>query len=116
MNDNAEIEYYYAPVPPSCCKYSKPLLPPYHHEYQGPVVQNLTKLFAKVTLKFLSWNMANTLIFFAEEIRVAFALQSYSHFLSKNLNVFENTLDTTVNKFVINELVKLKVLWTTGPW
>ena len=34
---------------------------------QSPVVQSLTKLLANVTLKFLSWNTANTLIFFAEK-------------------------------------------------
>ena len=37
---------------------------------------------------------------------------SYSHFCSKNINVFENTLDTTV---VINVLVQLPMLWITGP-
>ena len=31
----------------------------------------------------------------------------YSHFCSKNINVFEKTLATTVSKFVINKLVKL---------
>ena len=31
------------------------------------------------------------------------------------INVFENALATTVNKFVMNKLVKLKMLWTTGP-
>ena len=41
----------------------------------GPVNQNLTKLLANVTLKFPSWNMANILIFFAEKMWVAFALQ-----------------------------------------
>ena len=30
----------------------------------GSVVQNLTKLLANVTLKFLSWNIAKTLVFF----------------------------------------------------
>ena len=59
--------------------------------------QNLMKLLANVTLKFLSWNM------------------SYSHFCSKNINVLENTLAITVNGYVINKLVKLKMLWTTGP-
>ena len=44
---------------------------------------------------------------------VAFA--SYSHFCSKNINVLENTLATTVNEFVINELVKLTMLWIAGP-
>ena len=37
----------------------------------GPVVQNLTKLLANVTLTFLSWNMSNTLICFAEKIAKA---------------------------------------------
>ena len=43
--------------------------------------------------------------------------KGYSHFCSKNINVhvFENTLATAVNKFVINKLVKLALLWTTGP-
>ena len=38
---------------------------------QGPVVQNLMKLLANMMLTFLSWYMANSLIFFAEKIRVA---------------------------------------------
>ena len=48
---------------------------------QGPVLQNLTKLLANMTLKFLTLNVANTFIFFC----------------SNNINVFENTLPTTVN-------------------
>ena len=42
--------------------------------------------------------MANKL-FFAEKMQVIFE--------AKVTNVFENTLATTVNEFVINELVKL---------
>ena len=42
--------------------------------YQGPLVHNLMKLLANMRLKFLSWNMANTLIFLAEKMWVAFAL------------------------------------------
>ena len=38
-------------------------------ENQGPVVQNLMKLLANKTLKFLSLNMTNTLIFFAEKCK-----------------------------------------------
>ena len=82
------------------------------------VVQNLTKLLAYVTLKFLSWNMANTLIFFIYKNVGSFCIANckiYSHFCSENTNVFENTLATTVNEFVIFELVKLIILWTTKP-
>ena len=39
--------------------------------------------------------------------------KSYSYFCSK---IFENTLATTVNEFVIKKLVKLTMLWATGPW
>ena len=48
--------------------------------------------------------MANSLIFFAETV------SSYSTFAAKKINVFENTFATTVNEFVINELVKLAML------
>ena len=61
--------------------------------------------------------MANTLIFFAEKMWVAFTVQKLLTFLQqkkrkkkkkeKKNNVSENTLATTVNKFVINKLVKL---------
>ena len=52
--------------------------------------------------------MANTLIFFAEKkLQVAFALHMFA---AKKISVFENTLATTANKFVINKLVKLMML------
>ena len=85
----------------------------------GPAVQNLTKLLAKVMLKFLAWNKANRLTFFCwknvSSFCIAMHCKSYSYFCSKNINVYENTLATTVNKFVINKLIKLTMLWTTRP-
>ena len=36
-------------------------------------------------------------------------------FCSKNINVFKNTFATIVNEFAIYKLVKLTMLWTTGP-
>ena len=57
--------------------------------------------------------MANTLTVSAEKkMWVAFAFSFYS----KTINIFENTLATTVNEFFINELVKLMMLCTTEPW
>ena len=35
--------------------------------------------------------------------------------MQKNIDVFENTLATTVNEFIIYELIKLTTLWKTGP-
>ena len=71
----------------------------------GPVVQNLRKLLANMVLKFLSWNMANTVIVFAEKKNVSnFCIAKAIHiFCSKNVNVFENTWATTVNLLVISK-------------
>ena len=52
------------------------------------IVQNLTKLLANVTLKFLPQNMANTLICFAEKMRVAFALQKLLTFFPAKLSMY----------------------------
>ena len=46
----------------------------------------------------------------------AVALQTLLTFLQQNINVFENTLATTINEFVINELVNLMMLWKTVFW
>ena len=37
-------------------------------------------------------------------------MQKLLTFLQKNINVFENNLATTVNQFVINELVNIMML------
>ena len=53
--------------------------------------------------------MAYKLYILLQKMWVAFHI-----FCSKHINVFEYTVATTVNKFVINKLVKLTMLWTTG--
>ena len=57
---------------------------------QGPINQNFTKLLANVMLKFLSWNMANTLIFFGEKMCAAFALQKLLTFLQQKYQCIWN--------------------------
>ena len=79
---------------------------------QGPVVQNLKKLLANMTLKFLSWNMANILIFFAEKMWVAFAMQKLLTFLLQNYQCIWKHLSYNDQQFVINKLIKLTMLWT----
>ena len=55
--------------------------------------------------------MVNTSIFFAEKNVSSFCIAKATYiFFSKNINVFENTLATTINELVINELVKLMML------
>ena len=41
--------------------------------------------------------------------------KSYSHFFSKNTCELDIVLTRTVNILTTNELVKLTILWTTGP-
>ena len=47
--------------------------------YSGSSVKNFTKLLAKVTLKFLSWNMTNTPTFFVEKNVSSFCIAKASH-------------------------------------
>ena len=48
---------------------------------------------------------------------VAFAFAKASHiFFSKNTCELEIVLTRIVNILTTNELVKLTMLWTTGPW
>ena len=42
--------------------------------------------------------------------------KSYSHFFSKNTCELNIVLSRTVNILTTNELVKLMMFWTTGPW
>ena len=51
--------------------------------------------------------MANILIFLPKKKREQKKLLT---FVQKNINIFENTLVTKVNKCVINELIKLTML------
>ena len=57
--------------------------------------------------------MAYMLIFL---LKMWVALQSYSHFFSKNTCELDIVLIRTVNSLTTIELVKLMTLWTTGPW
>ena len=54
--------------------------------------------------------------FFAEKMWEAFAVQKLLTFFSaKNIRILYIESAKTVNEMTLNELVKLKTLWTTGP-
>ena len=61
--------------------------------------------------------MAYTLInIFAEKMCVAFAFAKATRiFFSKNTGELDIVLTRTVNILTTNKLVKLTMLWTTGP-
>ena len=77
-----------------------------------------------VSLKLWSLNMAKRymLIFLLKKLWVAFAFAKATHIFSKYIPELDivltrivNILTRTVNILTTNELVKLAMLWTTGP-
>ena len=56
--------------------------------------------------------MQDVLIFFSEKKK---KVSSYSHFFNKNTCELDIVCTRTVNILTTNELIKLKMLWTTGP-
>ena len=60
--------------------------------------------------------MAYTLIFLLKKMWVAFAFAKATHiFLQQNTWELDIVLTRTVNILTSDELVKLTMLWTTGP-
>ena len=69
-----------------------------------------------ISLKLWSLNMAYPLIFLLKNVSSFCICKSYSHFFSKNTCELDSVLIRTVKILTTNELVKLMMLWTTGPW
>ena len=79
----------------------------------GPSCSKLTTSLVNDSLKFTSSDM---LKFFAEKMWVAFAVQKLlTFFQQKNIRILYIESAKTVNEMTLNELVKLRTLWTTGP-
>ena len=93
----------------------------------GPVVHMM--LLVNVSLKLWSINIAYIYTYiFTEKMWVAFGAfwwknvssfwrfcKSYSHFFNKNTFELDILLTRTVNILTTNKLLKLMMLWTTGP-
>ena len=54
--------------------------------------------------------------FLAEKMWVAFAVQKLLTFFQQKISEYCIFNPKTVNEMTLNELVKLTMLWTTGPW
>ena len=55
--------------------------------------------------------------FFAEKMWVAFVVQKLlTFFQQKNIRIMYIESAKTVNEMTLNDVVKLMMLWTTGPW
>ena len=81
----------------------------------GPVVQSvvsLTSLLRVISLTVLADSIYNILIFFAEKMWVAFALQKLLTFFSKKFQHICVSLDLNFNKSLTNNIVSFEQL---GP-
>ena len=76
----------------------------------GPSCSKLTMSLVNISLKFLSLNMAYKLIFLLKK------MWKLLIFFSKYTCEFDIVFTRTVNILTTNKLVKLTMLWTTGPW
>ena len=86
---------------------------------QGPVVQSVVSLTSSlrvISLTVLADSIYNILIFFAEKMWVAFAMQckckSYSHFFSKKFQHICVSFDVNFNESLTNDIVSFEQL---GP-
>ena len=82
-----------------------------------PVVQSVVSLTSSlrvISLTVLADSLYNILIFFAEKMRVAFALhcKSYSHFFSKKCQHICVSLNVNFNESLTNDIVSFEQL---GP-
>ena len=55
------------------------------------------------------------LIFLLRECEKLLQCKRFSHFFNKNISVFSNKVVKYLTSWPLNELVKLMMLWTTGP-
>ena len=85
-------------------------------DFPDPSCSKLIMSLVDVLIKLWSLNMAynGTQIFLLEKKRVAFA-KCNSSFFSLNTRELDIALTRTVNILTTNKLVKLTMLWTTGP-
>ena len=81
----------------------------------GPVVQNVVSLTSSlrvISLTVLADSIYNILIFFAEKMWVAFALQKLLTFFHKKFQHICISLDVNFNESLTNDVVSFKQL---GP-
>ena len=82
----------------------------------GPSCSKLTMSLVNVSLNF-DHEIWHICWYFCWKNVSSFCIcKSYSHFFSKNACELDIVLTRTVKILTTNELVKLRMLWTTGPW
>ena len=84
-------------------------------KHQGPVVQSVVSLTSSlrvISLTVLADSIYNILIFFAEKMRVAFALQKLLTFFQQKFQHICVSLDVNFNESLTNDILSFEQL---GP-
>ena len=85
--------------------------------YPGPGCSKLTTLLVNIWLKFQKLVSSNTPIFFCwKKCEKLFALQKLFKFFQQKISMYLVKVVKHITSWPPNELVKLMILWTTGPW
>ena len=81
----------------------------------GPGCSKLTTSLVNETLKFQTLISQIFQYFLLKNCEKLLQCRSFSHFLTKNFSVFGYKVVKHLTSWPLNELVKLTMLWTTGP-
>ena len=82
----------------------------------GPGGSKLTMSLVNVSLKFQTLISQICQYFLLKKCEKLLQCKSFSHFFNKKFNIFGYKAIKHLTSWPLNELVKLRMLWTTGPW
>ena len=80
----------------------------------GPGCSKLMTSLVNETLKFQTLVFQICQYFLSKKCEKAFA--RFSHFFNKNISIFGYKAVKHLTSWPLNELIKLRMLWTTRPW
>ena len=88
----------------------------YHVSHPGPGCSKLTMSLVNVSLKFQTLISEIWQYFLLKKWEKLLQCKSFSHLFNKKFSVFAYKGVKQLMSWPLNELVKLTMLWTTGPW
>ena len=97
--------------------FPKPIFVVNLEEYlSGPSCSKLTMSLVNDSLKFTSSDTQIFWNFLLKNVSSFCSAKATHIFSAKNIRILYIESAKTVNEMTLNELVKLMMLWTTGPW
>ena len=82
----------------------------------GPGCSQLMMPLVNILLKFQMLIFEIFQYFLLKKCEKLLHCKSFSHFFNKTISVFGNQVVKHLTSWPLNELVKLTMLWTIGPW